>query len=432
MSISIIPPADCECAGMKKVLFLTTDNLERIQRGIPQQARYLKSIGYEVIITITNQKIDPEIATSHGLELHNFVSINSGSPDTRLLWNRKRLDISAYFLFQDLLNILSGKLQLRGILQWKTWLLSTFAAKRIAPGRYNSSIIKVLNSENPGIIVSSNFLLAELLYVKADISSKIVWHAAEFASAKKLIGSRSTRLVQSLEKLMSKNSSLILVDNESLVNAMSEYFNLPPDMFCTISNTPDTLNDKTPETSLRARFLIPSEDCLILYHGHLVAGRYLIELANFVSSSTQNRLHVVFLGTGGLYNDLLQIANTNSNVHIESYFSNLFIGSYVQESDYLFAVYDAKDGNNQLGGPNKVYDAITYGAKLIVNQSCTYVSSLVSRNQLGVCLEPDSDSSWEALHSLLASNDKTKNDKMESLLWEAQEKKLLKAFSRLL
>ena len=129
---------------------------------------------------------------------------------------------------------------------------------------------------------------------------------------------------------------------------------------------------------------------------------------------------------------LLEIANTNSNVHIESYFSNHFIGSYVQESDYLFAVYDAKDRNNQLGGPNKVYDAITYGAKLIVNQSCTYVSRLVSRNQLGVCLEPDSDSSWEALHSLLASNDKTKNDKMESLLWEAQEKKLLKAFSRLL
>jgi hypothetical protein len=417
---------------MKKILFLTTDNLEKIQRGIPQQARYLKSIGYEVKITITNQKIDPEIATSHGLEVNNFVSINSGYPDTRLLWNRRRLDISAYFLFHDILNIISGKLQLRGVMQWKSWLLSAFAAKRIAPGRYNSSIIEVLKSENPEIIVSSNFLLGELLYVGVNITSKIVWHAAEFASAKRIIGSRSTRLVQSLEKLMSKNSSLILVDNDALVSAMSEYFKLPPNKFCIISNTPDTLNDKTPETSLRARFLIPKEDCLILYHGHLVAGRYLTELANFVSSSTLNRLHVVFLGSGNLYNELWQIANTNSNVHIESYFSNYFIGSYVQESDYLFAVYDAKDQNNQLGGPNKVYDAITYGTKLIVNQNCAYVSSLVSRNQLGVCLEPDSASSWGALHFLLASNDKRKNEKMESLLWDAQEKKLLNAFSHLL
>jgi hypothetical protein len=213
---------------------------------------------------------------------------------------------------------------------------------------------------------------------------------------------------------------------------MSEYFKIPPNKFCTISNTPDTLNDQTPEASLRARFLIPNEDCLILYHGHLVAGRYLTELANFVSSSKLKRLHVVFLGNGHLYNDLLQIANTNSNVHIDSYFSTSFIGSYVQESDYLFAVYDAKDQNNKLGGPNKVYDAITYGTKLIVNQSCTYVSSLVSRNQLGVCLEPDSASSWGALNLILASNDKRKTDKMESLLWDAQEKKLLNAFSGLL
>jgi hypothetical protein len=417
---------------MEKVLFLTIENLETIQRGVPQQARYLKSIGYEVKITITNQTIDPEIAISHGLEVDNFVSINSGYPDTRLLWNRNRLDISAYFLFKDILNILSGKLQLRSMLEWKSWLLSTFAAKRIAPGKYNSSIIEVLKSENPRIIVSSNFLLGEILYVGADISSKIVWHASEFASAKRIIGSRSSRLVQSLEKLMSKNSSLILVDNDALVSAMSEYFKLPPNSFCIISNTPSTLNDKNPETSLRARFLIPDEDCLVLYHGQLVAGRYLIELANFVSSSTLNRLHVVFLGNGHLYNDLLQIANTNSNVHIESYFSNHFVGSYVQESDYLFAVYDAKDGNNQLGGPNKVYDAITYGSKLIVNKSCTYVSSLVSRNQLGVCLEPDNASSWSELHFLLASNDKRKTDKMESLLWDAQEKKLLNAFSGLL
>lgn len=406
------------------ILFLNNDPIDRIQRGVVQQAKVWIDAGLKVFITTSSLKIDKDTIKFESLSASNFIQINFDKKYPRAQFNFVSFFMGILYVGIDLLLILKGTLRLNSRFAFKQWIIDTFSVPNTFSTQTATDIAEVIKQIEPKIIVSSNSLLTEIIRNETFIGKVVIWHAAEFASANQSRGSRIVRGKQIAERKLSKLAQTIIVDNQFLVQAISKHFKISPEKFLTVSNAPSCTQDVYPPVSLRFKFGIDESSIVIFFYGHLIHNRYLIELLEFHSKFAPTNVHIVFLGSGPLEPEIIRISSLDNRIHHENWFDNATLCAYIRESDYVFIVYDHRSKNSRIGGPNKLYDAIANQVPIIANLNCDYISSIVRIAHCGILINPLIQDNWQTLFSKLERRLGPSYERPDSLLWDSQSEKL--------
>ncbi|MHA1155274.1 MAG: glycosyltransferase family 4 protein [Candidatus Heimdallarchaeota archaeon] len=204
----------------------------------------------------------------------------------------------------------------------------------------------------------------------------------------------------------------------------------------------ETLFPKLTKQQARKQLGIKGDKFVIVYVGSLRLDIALLELVSAIKYLSKNKdskidlakLEVIIVGDGTLLNELQTEVDEN---HLNEVIR--FTGrverekslTYLIASDLSYILFTVKGLNTKIGMPWKLFESLVAGTPVLVIAN-TYAASFTEKRNLGYSIEKsDKDNLIAKLEKIINSSEKLKINLRNQLLWENQEKKLIKIYSEI-
>ena len=239
--------------------------------------------------------------------------------------------------------------------------------------------------------------------------------------------------VQSLMTLWVEKFSWRFVDALIVVSPSIQrwYFdNLGPKSSAVILNSPmfedlAVFDDKY----LRQKFNIPNDRLIFIYVGILGAGRGLdLVIEAFLRSDIDS--HVVFLGFGDLYDDLVRLSQSSAKFHVHPAVPHSEVVPIVRSADFGLCLVENISLSDYFCLPNKLFEYCFAGVPVLAS-NFPDISSVVYKYGIGRCCDLQPAAIAEAVKELEGGECNFSFHNLCDLNCRSQEVKLLELYEKL-
>lgn len=189
-----------------------------------------------------------------------------------------------------------------------------------------------------------------------------------------------------------------------------------------------------PERVLEEYELPTAEEFTILYIGTLHKSRFVRELVDVVASMEGVQLNIG--GEKELYREIEKKASKVENVQFLGTVPLEKVIPLTKESNVIFCMFDPASRINQVGSPNKIFEAMAMGRPTIVTKGILS-GEIVERHKCGLAVDYSEKSLKEAIETLrddpMLCEELGRNGLRaahSTYNWKTQENKLLELMSQ--
>lgn len=227
-------------------------------------------------------------------------------------------------------------------------------------------------------------------------------------------------------KVINKSDAIILC-TEQRVNQIK---GSKPKKIAIIHNTPNTNYSRKNNTFYNSKINL-------VYIGILSNHRFLIEMTEIVKNYNQINLHI---GGFGIHEEYFKkMSNEYSNVIFYGKLQYSQVLELEEKGDFIIAVYSPQIKNHRYSAPNKLYEAMYLGKRIIVANG-TGIDEIVRENNLGYAIEYDKEAFKRFIEKLILEYkplDDAEKNKIMSLYysgynWAIMEERLVKLYEDLI
>jgi glycosyltransferase involved in cell wall biosynthesis len=196
------------------------------------------------------------------------------------------------------------------------------------------------------------------------------------------------RIIERSESLLLANCDAVIAANDAIaehltdsgavaVSVVMNCIDLPPD---------------GPREAYQDKDLIS-----LFYGGSLEPGRFVDEMLEATKVSSDCVLRIA--GNGRLAGEVKQAAAESDRIQFLGYIPQEQVLLNVSRSDAVVCMMEPSNGNNVIGTPNKLFEAMAYGVPAIVTRG-THSGDMVRRIDCGVAVEYSAEGMSSAISSL--------------------------------
>lgn len=261
-------------------------------------------------------------------------------------------------------------------------------------------------------------------------NKKIVYHILDYYIASHgLTGSRLGAMIEKREIKVINSVDATVICTEKRREQIAKAC---PRQLYVIHNTPDG-NMISSEIDIDIQG--DKEKAKIVYVGIFGRKRFLQETFEVVRGRDDIEFHIG--GFGDIENEVVQEANTNSNVFYYGRLPYAKTLALEKHCDIMFAMYDPVIPNHQYSAPNKFYEALMLGKPIIMAKN-TGFDDVICKEEVGVTAEYSADGLMKAVSELLMQRSKwdriSKNARTlyeREYSWELMHQRICEMYSKL-
>ncbi len=261
--------------------------------------------------------------------------------------------------------------------------------------------------------------------------SKVVYDAHELETEG--AGVSKIRKIPSkiIERILINYVDSIIVVSDSIAEWYKNKYNLKK--VYVVKNFPRRQKIKQ-NNILKRKFNIKEDEILFINQGVLGEGRG-TEILLSVFSKLNPKKHIVFMGYGGLENEIKEYEKKFSNIHFSpavkpeeviDYTAGTDVGVHLAENICLSYFYSL---------PNKIFEYILSGIPIIVS-NFPEMAKIVDENNCGWKVSVDKKSLRQLVEKISKEDiEKKKKNTLncrDKFIWEEEGKKLVKIYEKLL
>jgi len=135
----------------------------------------------------------------------------------------------------------------------------------------------------------------------------------------------------------------------------------------------------------------------LFYAGSLEPLRYIEELMHSVSNHEGLELRIA--GTGSLQGQVEAMAKVNPNIRYSGRLTREEVANEVANADAIIALLDPSNGNNRIGTPNRLFEAMVAGVPVLVSAG-TLSAEIVQECGCGIVLDWSQENFMKAIDEL--------------------------------
>ncbi|UVL17976.1 glycosyltransferase [Pseudomonas sp. B21-023] len=282
----------------------------------------------------------------------------------------------------------------------------------------------------PDVIHCHDTLVLPLGWLLKGITrARLVYDAHELESNRNGIAPIQGKLTLLVEKLIWRFVDTLIVVSPSIERWYHDNLGQKPS--AVILNSPVFAAGSQFEGEyLRTRFSIPSDKKIFIYVGILVKGRGIDLLVDAFSDPRVNA-HIVFMGYGALHGELAQRASERPNVHVHEAVPHAQVVPIVQSADVGLCMIQNVSLSSYYCLPNKLFEYCFAGIPVLASDFPD-IRAVLQEYGIGECCELEVGSIREAVLRMEGSQDRFEFADLRPLSWQAQERKLLALYQRML
>ncbi len=229
-----------------------------------------------------------------------------------------------------------------------------------------------------------------------------------------------------MEKKLINDVDQIITVNEPLKEYFKSFTDKP---ICIVMNCKDLIS--------KEHQMIKNDIFTICYIGVIHKGRMFPELVDIIGNI--NNVRFVIAGKKeGLYEEVRKRCKLYGNIKFLGTLPFDKVVPKTLETDVIISIFEPNNKNNQVGLPNKVFEAMVCGRPIIVSKGI-YSGIFVEKNKCGIAIEYTKEALIDAIVKL-RDNPKLCNDLGKNAFyaaiskynWNEQKVKLLKLYSEIL
>ncbi len=265
------------------------------------------------------------------------------------------------------------------------------------------------------------------VWLKRDLNIKLIYDAHEIFGymIERTLPKPVSKLAFLIEKILIKNVDQIITVNNPLQMFFSKITSIPIHIVMNCGQ-------------LTTNTYVPPKNTIftITYFGILDSSRMFPRIIDYLG--TIDKIQFIIAGKKArLYYEVEQLSKKYSNT--------IFLGSIpydtviekTMQCNVILCMLDPSDRNNQVGLPNKIFEAMLTGRPVIVTKGL-YYSKLVESEKCGISIDYDFE---EVKHAVLRLRDDPKqcellgknglNAAIREYNWDKQKETLLAVYERL-
>ena len=268
--------------------------------------------------------------------------------------------------------------------------------------------------------------------LKLFMKTKVIYDAHELESNRNELGRFTGKLVLMVEKILWRFVDALIVVSPSIEKWYQH--NIGDKLSEVIMNSPQLTNNtlEFDKNYLKKHFNIKSEEKVFIYIGGLQVGRGLDVLLD-VFKKDDIKSHLVFLGYGPLKDEILAISKEFENIHLHDAVPHDQVVSIAKSADVGLCFIQNVSLSDYYCLPNKLFE---YGFSEIPVLASNFPDILetVESYNLGKCSDLEFSSIYKAIQDFELMNElpQINAEKLYPLSWEAQEKKLIELYKKVL
>lgn len=269
------------------------------------------------------------------------------------------------------------------------------------------------------------------LMTKAITGSKLIYDAHELESARNGLSKTSGKFIKTFEKMVWRFIDGLIVVSPSI----SDWYlkNLGKKPTEVILNSPVMSSKSTTNETkqyLRNHFNISKDTKVFLYLGLLGQGRGIDLITEaFIDNSVKS--HVIFMGYGPYFDNLKDLENKYSNIHVHEAVTHDSVIDIAQSADIGLCLIENISLSDYFCLPNKLFEYCFAGIP-VLSSNFPDILNIIDTYKIGTVTDLDAFSIRSAIKSIENDEIKIKFSlaDLEPLSWNEQTKKLLSLYKR--
>ena len=222
------------------------------------------------------------------------------------------------------------------------------------------------------------------------------------------------KLIDRVERWLSSKADLIITVNDRLKKMLEPSGKDP----IVVMNCP-VLPDATQYDPQKIRKEMGIGDqFVIIYIGVLEKDRFLLESINAMKGSKDKDILLLIGGYGTLEDEIKKNSEGMANVRFLGRIPADKVMPYTAASDMVLCMFNPADLNNQIGTPNKLFEAMANGKPIIVTKGILS-GDIVTGEKVGLAVGYSEKDFLKGVDRI--SNDKAILSQMQASGWQAAE-----------
>ncbi len=177
------------------------------------------------------------------------------------------------------------------------------------------------------------------------------------------------RYLERLERGLSRRAAALITVNFTLADLLREKYGFR--RVVVLHNTPERWDPPVDRPDrLRRAAGIPADSPVVLYHGGFSADRGLVPLADAMLAPGLERAHLVYLGFGGMTDQLKALAaepRFGGRIHVVAAAPPEELLEWVASADVGVMPNQPVTANERLSTPNKLFESLGAGIPVVVS-----------------------------------------------------------------
>lgn len=270
------------------------------------------------------------------------------------------------------------------------------------------------------------------LLLKLTFRAKLIYDAHELESEKNGVSKFKSKAIYLLEKISFRYIDNLIIVSPSIQKWYHKEFTVKRSSVVLNSPVVSTSKSIYGKNYLREKYNIP-EDCRIfIYNGGLTQGRG-IELIINVFRTIGVQAHVVFLGYGGIYENLKKIESECSNIHVHDAVPHEDLVSVARTADVGLCLIQNVSLSDYYCLPNKLFEYLFSGLPVLAS-NFPDISHLLFKHGVGWCVNVEENSIKDSVMTIQNCLElpEINQSSLDELTWDKQKKVLISVYSGLM
>ncbi len=298
---------------------------------------------------------------------------------------------------------------------------------------YCFKVYQFYKDKNIGMVnIHTLGLLPLGLFLKYMYKAILVYDTHELESETNGKKGFRKKLGKWMEKSLIKHVDMTLVVSESIADWYAKEYNIRRPSV--IMNAPNKRELKV-NNHFRENLGIRDNQIILLYQGGLMSGRGINLILDAFKARIDDKVVVVFMGYGGLEQDIKSAANTYHNIFFFPAVPPHIVLEYTSSADLGISLIEKTCLSYYFCMPNKLFEYAMAGLPVLVS-NMKDMSELVVRNNMGAVVSDFSASGISQAVDNFLDQDLTNMKKNAYQVacdnaWEVQEQKMLAAYKNM-